>query len=180
MKPVKNHPSVGSKWRDKDDGDEYMILAHSNIGLNEIHNPVNVIYQHVLSGKILSKLLNTWHTSMEVVEPNSIYPLVDLEVEKPVFATLDDWIRDYEHTSVGSLMVGWFLLCCRMPDALKEVYKDFMPQNQHKAWCTYDGSRYRIVGCSKAGDVYITRIKSGEVYEESVNVNHLSKFDIKK
>jgi len=49
----------------------------------------------------------------------------------------------------------WVLMHFRMPATLKMAFGKFM--KDHKLFCTYEGERYRVIGASRLGDIWLTK-----------------------
>lgn len=63
----------------------------------------------------------------------------------------------------------WMLMYFRLPAIMNLRFKRFMDPN--KLFCTYEGKRYRVVGASRHGDVWLNpnfAVEHG--YEKRVNV----------
>lgn len=64
---------------------------------------------------------------------------------------IDDWLDD---PTTGPADVKEWLEHFRRP----AIYKDYKWLAAKKLFCTYkDGKRYRCIGCSRMGDVWLTK-----------------------
>lgn len=68
----------------------------------------------------------------------------------------------------------WFLHCYRLPALAKMQFRPFLPST---LFCTYDAQRYRVTGCSRLGDVWLTTDFQQETgYEKRVDVAKCSQW----
>lgn len=71
----------------------------------------------------------------------------------------------------------WFFFCYRLSAALKLFFKDFMPTQP--LFCDYAGQRYRVTGCSRLGDVWLTTDFKQEMgYELRVDVDNCARWGV--
>ncbi len=58
----------------------------------------------------------------------------------------------------------------RLPAVLKNDFREFMEDK--KLFCTYGGKRYRVIGASRMGDVWLTsNLENSSGYELRVTPN---------
>lgn len=63
----------------------------------------------------------------------------------------------------------WVLNHFRLPAALKIDFDPFM--KDHKLFCTYEGTRYRVTGASRFGDIWLaTDFERTHGYDLRVNL----------
>ena len=62
---------------------------------------------------------------------------------------IDEWIDDRKSDDYAA----WVLNHFRLPATLKMRFAKFM--EEHKLFCDYEGSRYRVTGASRLGDVWL-------------------------
>lgn len=53
----------------------------------------------------------------------------------------------------GDKYARWVLSLFRFPAVLAADFKEWI--RPHKLFCTYQGTRYRVTGCSRLGDLYL-------------------------
>lgn len=66
---------------------------------------------------------------------------------------IDDWIDrpcDSDQPEAFAKFMFWYW---RYPAWAKFAFDQFM--DHHKLFCTYEGQRYRVTGCSRMGDVWL-------------------------
>lgn len=79
---------------------------------------------------------------------------------------VDDFVSDYKQDAYAR----WVLLHFRLPATQQNRFWQFM--KEHKLFCTYEGARYRCIGASRLGDVWLTSDFSRENgYEKRVDVS---------
>lgn len=67
---------------------------------------------------------------------------------------VDDWIDEVEAEQPKNVLYAkWFFSLFRMPSLTKMLLRQFIAP--YKLFCTYDGKRYRVTGCSRLGDVWL-------------------------
>jgi len=70
---------------------------------------------------------------------------------------------------------SWFFLLHRQPATLKMKFSKYI--NALKLFCIYEGKQYRVTGCSRMGDVWITsNFDQDTGYEKRVNVLDCKQF----
>lgn len=68
---------------------------------------------------------------------------------------------------------SWFLNMKRLPATLQFKFEDQI--KQYKLFCDFEGWRYRVTGCSRMGDVWLTTNFEQETgYERRVLVEKCS------
>ena len=78
---------------------------------------------------------------------------------------IDDWIDDRSNDDYAAWVFNHF----RLPAILQIRFSKFMAS--HKLFCTYEGKRYRVTGCSRLGDVWLSKDFTRDVgYEHRVDV----------
>lgn len=86
---------------------------------------------------------------------------------------VDDWIRDMgfdDKPEDGDAMYArWLMMHWRLPAYMKNNFGGFIADK--KLFCTYEGDRYRCIGGSRLGDVWLTsKFESETGYEKRVDV----------
>lgn len=86
---------------------------------------------------------------------------------------IDDWLDD---ESTGPEDVKEWLEHFRRP----EVDKDYSWLGSRKLFCAYiDGKRYRCIGCSRMGDVWLTEDFECETgYDKRVDIDECSNWEV--
>ena len=78
---------------------------------------------------------------------------------------VDDFIDDHRQDAYAR----WFFNLQRLPAILKADFSKWIAQYQ--LYCDYEGKRWRVTGCSRFGDVWITsNFKQDMGYEHRVQV----------
>lgn len=98
------------------------------------------------------------------------------EVQGPqgLFIHVDDFIDNCSPVKYeGERYAQWFFALYRFPAALKMRFRPYL--KDLKLFCTWNGQRYRVTGCSRLGDVWLTANFERECgYEYRVNVDDCS------
>ena len=82
---------------------------------------------------------------------------------------VDDFIDDFDSNGYAS----WFFFLNRLPAILKTKFKDII--KNFELYCTYEDKVYRVVGCSRLGDIWINSdLTKDTVYEYRVNLEECS------
>lgn len=69
---------------------------------------------------------------------------------------IDDFIDDFiKRKTPGEKYARWIFLHFRLPAVLQIDFGPFM--KEHKLFCTYKGERYRCIGASRLGDIWLTK-----------------------
>jgi hypothetical protein len=69
---------------------------------------------------------------------------------------VDDWLdAATPRVPPGEEYARWWLEIFRFPAWKKMLYAEIMAP--FKLFCTYKGERFRCIGCSRMGDVWLTR-----------------------
>ena len=77
---------------------------------------------------------------------------------------IDDWLDD---PATGPADVKEWLEHFRRP----AIEKDYKWLAARKLFCTYEGARYRCIGCSRMGDVWITKhFERENGYDDRVDI----------
>ena len=63
---------------------------------------------------------------------------------------IDDFIDDFQEPKYPR----WFFHLHRLPAILQADFSEWM--KEYKLFCDYKGHQYRVTGCSRMGDVWIT------------------------
>lgn len=63
---------------------------------------------------------------------------------------VDDYIDDYD----GDAYARWVLHHFRLPANLQNAFAPFM--REHHLYCTHANKRWRVIGASRMGDVWLT------------------------
>ena len=86
---------------------------------------------------------------------------------------VDDFIDGAPNDSTD--YAAWFFSLYRYPAMLKCRFGEWM--NKYKLFADYDGKRYRVTGCSRLGDVWLSSDFDRDIgYEHRVDVGDLSNF----
>lgn len=83
---------------------------------------------------------------------------------------IDDFIDNPNTDKYAS----WFFMLHRLPAALKMKFRDEL--QACKLFCTYEGKRWRVVGASRMGDVWLTQDFEREQYTHRVDVDSCSEW----
>ena len=84
---------------------------------------------------------------------------------------VDEFIDSYS----GDPYARWVLNHFRLPAILKMSFGQFM--EGHKLFCTYEGKKFRCIGASRLGDVWLTsKFENDHGYEHRVNVAECSEW----
>ncbi len=83
---------------------------------------------------------------------------------------IDEWIGEPEGSPEEKLVKEWF-----NHYRLAEVFKDYKWLSDREISCEWEGQRYRCTGCSRLGDVWLTK-DFGQIhgYQKRVNVDSCS------
>lgn len=68
----------------------------------------------------------------------------------------------------------WMLNHFRLPAMLSFAFAPFM--EEHKLFATYNDKRYRVVGASRLGDIWLTNDFSSDSYQVRVSILEVSKW----
>lgn len=71
--------------------------------------------------------------------------------------------------------VRWFFFLKRLPAVQQAEFHEWI--SRYRLYCDYEGKRYRVTGCSRLGDVWLSsdfKIESG--YDLRVEVERCSKW----
>ena len=90
--------------------------------------------------------------------------------QKPIpVVHVDDWVDTPHVGDRGKSYAKFVLLLHRLPAWMKNEFSPWT--QQFKLFCTYRGERYRCIGASRLGDVWLTRDFEKEFgYDLRVNV----------
>jgi hypothetical protein len=77
---------------------------------------------------------------------------------------VDEFIDDHKTDNYAS----WFFALHRYPAMLQMKFGEYIAKYQ--LYCDYKESRYRVVGCSRMGDVWLTKDFTSTQYQERVDV----------
>lgn len=84
---------------------------------------------------------------------------------------VDDFIDDYQ----TDVYASWFFNLKRLP-AMPQ-FKFVEQINKYKLFCSFDGERYRVTGCSRLGDVWLTKDFSQDTgYQKRVMIDQCAEF----
>jgi hypothetical protein len=84
---------------------------------------------------------------------------------------IDEFIDDYSTDPYAT----WVLNHFRLPAILKSKFDEFM--KGHKLFCVYEGKKYRCIGASRLGDVWLTsKFDRESGYEHRVDVEMCSEW----
>lgn len=84
---------------------------------------------------------------------------------------IDEFIDDPRTDTYAS----WFFMLHRFPAVCQIKFKEFI--EPHQLYCTYEGDRYRVTGCSRLGDVWLTKdFNQSTGYQKRVDVAACSEF----
>lgn len=69
----------------------------------------------------------------------------------------------------------WFFMLHRFPAAHQNDFADFIAP--YKLFCTFEGQRYRVTGCSRMGDIWLARdFNRTTGYDRRVDLEKCSDF----
>ena len=92
-----------------------------------------------------------------------------MEESKESARHVDEFIDDLLSDNYASFVLDWF----RAPAIRRARYGVWM--RQFKLFCTHRGTRYRVTGASRLGDVWLTKDFARETgYEQRANVDDCS------
>jgi len=85
---------------------------------------------------------------------------------------IDDWLDD---PATGPADVKEWLEHFRRP----AIEKDYKWLAARKLFCTYEGDRFRCIGCSRMGDVWITKHLDRENgYDDRVDIADCTDWEV--
>lgn len=88
---------------------------------------------------------------------------------------VDDFIDGPISTDQGERFAKWFFALHRFPAVLKMQVAPWM--DKYKLYCTYQGKRWRVTGCSRMGDVWLALNFDREIgYDARVRVDDCSEW----
>ena len=120
-----------------------------------------------------------WHC------PDDLVPFVDtipVDGGGSAMKHVDDWVRDMgfeDKPEDGEIMYArWLMMHWRLPAYMKSHFLPII--GDRKLFCTYEGNRYRCIGGSRMGDVWLTsNFDSSVGYEKRVDVSKCSGWSAK-
>ena len=72
----------------------------------------------------------------------------------------------------------WFFHMHRLPAVLQADFKQWL--GQYKLFCNWKGKKYRVTGCSRMGDIWLTDDFSKSVgYDHRVDLDECSEWEDK-
>lgn len=78
-------------------------------------------------------------------------------------------------SSTTDAYASWFFQLQRMPAIAQSKFAEWI--DQYKLFCTYEGNRYRVTGCSRLGDVWLAKdVNQDHGYDHRVNVESCTEF----
>lgn len=83
---------------------------------------------------------------------------------------VDDYIDDFSKDKY----VRWWLFLHRLSAHYQSSFKTFI--DSYPLYCTYDGTRYRVVFASRMGDIGITSNFEKETYDKRVDLDACTDF----
>ena len=102
---------------------------------------------------------------------------------EPTVTHVDDFIDDPFKSSPGERYARWMLLHFRLSATNFQSFQEFIADR--RLYCTFDGKRWRVVGASRMGDVWLNSnlsaafdpwSSSSAFYEERVAVDGCSEW----
>ncbi len=64
----------------------------------------------------------------------------------------------------------WVLFGFRLPADLKAAFSPYL--SHHKLFCDFEGTRWRVIGASRMGDIWLTsKLDSDQGYERRVDLD---------
>ena len=85
---------------------------------------------------------------------------------------IDDWI-DRVTCSQDEHYATFFFMLHRLPAFQKMMWAPWI--KEHRLYCTWKGRLYRVTGCSRLGDVWLSRCFNQDTgYDERVSVEECS------
>jgi len=86
---------------------------------------------------------------------------------------VDNYI--WENYDSGNDYAKWVLMHFRLPAVEQSIFRPFMEEK--RLFCTYKNKRYRCIGASRLGDIWLTsRFSDSRGYEERVDIEGCSRF----
>ena len=103
------------------------------------------------------------------------------EIHKPArvrFVHVDDFIDRNFGGAEGQRYARFFFSLARFPAAQQSDFHRWT--KQFELYCTFEGSRYRVTGCSRMGDVWLRKdLTKDQGYDHRVNVAECSEWGAK-
>lgn len=104
------------------------------------------------------------------------------EPEPPKKQHVDEWVKDMgldDKPEDGEVMYArWLMMHWRMPACMANNFARFI--SPHRLFCTYQGMRYRCIGGSRFGDVWLTTNHNADHgYEKRVEVSECNQWSAK-
>lgn len=82
-------------------------------------------------------------------------------------------IDDFIVARKTDVYASWFFNMMRLPAILQYKFADQIAKYQ--LYCDFEGDRYRVTGCSRLGDVWLTRdFEQSTGYQKRVDVDGCS------
>ena len=86
-----------------------------------------------------------------------------------------DQFIDKLTTDPQEIYAAWVLCYFRLPAILKDKFREFMKDK--RLFCTFEGKRWRVVGASRLGDVWLKGDgPENAFYDRRVCVDHCSEW----
>ena len=89
---------------------------------------------------------------------------------------VDEFIEDsFSNRTKSVKYARWVLMHFRLPATLRSDFSEFMEDK--KLFCTFNGSRFKVIGASRLGDVWLTsNLDGGFPYKYRVSVDECSQW----
>lgn len=92
---------------------------------------------------------------------------------------VDEFIDAYTPSTManyeGILHAKWFFTLYRLPAILKVDFRKYL--SKYELYCTYKGERWRVTGCSRMGDVWLSKDMTQVIgYQERVDVTECNEW----
>jgi hypothetical protein len=81
-------------------------------------------------------------------------------------------VDDFIEFSDTDKYASWFFFLHRLPAVLQFKFKEEL--DKCKLFCTYQGKRFRVVGASRLGDVWLTPNFESTQYTDRVEISECS------
>lgn len=84
---------------------------------------------------------------------------------------VDDFVIAHDSDDYAA----WVLMHFRLPATMQVKFRKFM--ENHKLFCHCMGTRYRVIGASRMGDIWLTEdFNKTNGYDERADITHCTNF----
>lgn len=90
---------------------------------------------------------------------------------------IDDWIDDTwsRRKDKGETYAAFFFNLHRLPASHQECFREHI--GQFKLFCTFEGKRWRVTGCSRMGDIWLQSDHSKDHgYDTRIFIDHCTQW----